>query len=622
MTTPPVSGLKPPIARAMGASPNNSARGGAKLRARSSSAGRGPDKGLRARYWAYLFENLQRAVDEIYHTCETDESTLECKEAILILENYTREFTALINWIQLSKQLENTPPPDRPTYLAWEVRKSSLGRGAQARNFLGSRPVTTVQRSSPSLVSVAIQCGADDSGQACPDTVEKHPGPSTDVSGNVVCVPLPRTAAVPSCDVVLETTESTGSEKSASDDQGSTMQAKVATPPESAKGSVKEPAKTSSPVTTSHEGTKPVKTLPVTASTTQAPLGARLTTPRGTKLARPTAVEAKSKANAEQHRPMSYSSSLKGGPAAAQHGTTASARAMGVTASVARPSTAVHLPKTSVPSRGPSVASSTLLQRTTTPARTAVDAPPKPSENGKGGSTLSLSRSSSGRSWADKVKGPSAAEEGTLTKSASLDPMAVDLDDSEGWETVRRNKPRSRNSPPKKMLAHQATPGAAVGGVKRSPSAPVISAPAPFRVKTPRRSSAPLSSGPAPSSRPGRSRVEQQGPKSATSMPSLVPDRKQPPRDSAAREVGTQSRPGLGARSKSSLCPPTRPARLAEEPRTQGPLVQDDRKTLPVKEDPASATEGEPAVGKEEPAPLLQEDGTSQGGGSPLPVRG
>lgn len=54
-----------------------SSRGGGKLRVRSASAGRGPD--LRARYWAYLFENLQRAVDEIYRTCETDESILECK---------------------------------------------------------------------------------------------------------------------------------------------------------------------------------------------------------------------------------------------------------------------------------------------------------------------------------------------------------------------------------------------------------------------------------------------------------------------------------------------------------------------------------------------------------------
>ena len=36
-------------------------------------------KDIRARYWAYLFENLHRAVDEIYQTCESDESVVECK---------------------------------------------------------------------------------------------------------------------------------------------------------------------------------------------------------------------------------------------------------------------------------------------------------------------------------------------------------------------------------------------------------------------------------------------------------------------------------------------------------------------------------------------------------------
>uniref|UniRef100_A0A3Q1FKT9 S-phase cyclin A-associated protein in the ER n=1 Tax=Acanthochromis polyacanthus TaxID=80966 RepID=A0A3Q1FKT9_9TELE len=34
---------------------------------------------LRARYWAFLFDNLCRAVDEIYVTCESDQSVLECK---------------------------------------------------------------------------------------------------------------------------------------------------------------------------------------------------------------------------------------------------------------------------------------------------------------------------------------------------------------------------------------------------------------------------------------------------------------------------------------------------------------------------------------------------------------
>jgi len=38
---------------------------------------------VRARYWAFLFDNLKRAVDEIYQTCETDESVSECKVGVV-----------------------------------------------------------------------------------------------------------------------------------------------------------------------------------------------------------------------------------------------------------------------------------------------------------------------------------------------------------------------------------------------------------------------------------------------------------------------------------------------------------------------------------------------------------
>lgn len=37
---------------------------------------------LHARYWSYLFDNLHRAVDEIYCTCEEDESELECQVSL------------------------------------------------------------------------------------------------------------------------------------------------------------------------------------------------------------------------------------------------------------------------------------------------------------------------------------------------------------------------------------------------------------------------------------------------------------------------------------------------------------------------------------------------------------
>ena len=45
----------------------------------SSTASFQSQKNLRARYWSYLFDNFHRAVDEIYSTCENDESIIECK---------------------------------------------------------------------------------------------------------------------------------------------------------------------------------------------------------------------------------------------------------------------------------------------------------------------------------------------------------------------------------------------------------------------------------------------------------------------------------------------------------------------------------------------------------------
>ena len=54
------------------------------FRRRSSQSSVGKRGDLRARYWAFLFENLRRAVDEIYHTCETDESVVECKVMVWV----------------------------------------------------------------------------------------------------------------------------------------------------------------------------------------------------------------------------------------------------------------------------------------------------------------------------------------------------------------------------------------------------------------------------------------------------------------------------------------------------------------------------------------------------------
>ncbi|XP_063759763.1 S phase cyclin A-associated protein in the endoplasmic reticulum isoform X3 [Eleginops maclovinus] len=122
---------------------------------------------LRARYWAFLFDNLRRAVDEIYVTCESDQSVVECKEVLMMLDNYVRDFKALIDWIQLQEKLEKTDAQNRPTSLAWEVRKMSPGRHVM--------PSPSADRMVPSPGALrALNYG----GPAPPLAAGRHIGPS------------------------------------------------------------------------------------------------------------------------------------------------------------------------------------------------------------------------------------------------------------------------------------------------------------------------------------------------------------------------------------------------------------------------------------------------------------
>ncbi|XP_072527131.1 S phase cyclin A-associated protein in the endoplasmic reticulum isoform X5 [Salminus brasiliensis] len=146
---------------------------------------------LRARYWAFLFDNLRRAVDEIYVTCESDQSVVECKEVLMMLDNYVRDFKALIDWIQLQEKLEKTDAQNRPTSLAWEVRKMSPGRHVmpspttdrivpspsvrRSLNFGGPPPTLAVARLSHSGPSWADRVKFS---QALPVTNQNVPGPT------------------------------------------------------------------------------------------------------------------------------------------------------------------------------------------------------------------------------------------------------------------------------------------------------------------------------------------------------------------------------------------------------------------------------------------------------------
>ncbi|GCC33323.1 hypothetical protein chiPu_0011792 [Chiloscyllium punctatum] len=150
---------------------------------KSPTKGRQPRKiDLRARYWAFLFDNLRRAVDEIYVTCESDQSVVECKEVLMMLDNYVRDFKALIDWLQLQEKLENTDARNRPTSLAWEVRKMSPGRHVMpspptdricttssarrslnfgAPNTMGAPPALVAARLAPTGVSWADKVKAN-----------------------------------------------------------------------------------------------------------------------------------------------------------------------------------------------------------------------------------------------------------------------------------------------------------------------------------------------------------------------------------------------------------------------------------------------------------------------------
>uniref|UniRef100_A0A672V4I3 S-phase cyclin A associated protein in the ER n=1 Tax=Strigops habroptila TaxID=2489341 RepID=A0A672V4I3_STRHB len=151
---------------------------------------------LRARYWAFLFDNLRRAVDEIYVTCESDQSVVECKEVLMMLDNYVRDFKALIDWIQLQEKLEKADAQSRPTSLAWEVKKMSPGRHVIPSPSTDRISVTSNARRSLNFGNPAVTISATRlaPGVSWADKVKANHGTkaaSPELATAQTCVPPP-----------------------------------------------------------------------------------------------------------------------------------------------------------------------------------------------------------------------------------------------------------------------------------------------------------------------------------------------------------------------------------------------------------------------------------------------
>ncbi|KAM0066913.1 putative S phase cyclin A-associated protein in the endoplasmic reticulum [Helianthus debilis subsp. tardiflorus] len=87
---------------------------------------------FRQRLWCFLFENLNRAVDELYLLCELECDIDQMKEAVLVLEEAASDFKELNCRVQefekVKKSTDNPPmtmksEQRRPHALSWEVRR-------------------------------------------------------------------------------------------------------------------------------------------------------------------------------------------------------------------------------------------------------------------------------------------------------------------------------------------------------------------------------------------------------------------------------------------------------------------------------------------------------------------
>ncbi|GMT02096.1 hypothetical protein PENTCL1PPCAC_24270 [Pristionchus entomophagus] len=80
-----------------------------------------PNRRKRAKQWTFLIEKLKLAVDGLYEMCREEQNLNGCKEALMYLQNSSRDFESLIASIHVELSWEEK---EKPQAVAWEIRKS------------------------------------------------------------------------------------------------------------------------------------------------------------------------------------------------------------------------------------------------------------------------------------------------------------------------------------------------------------------------------------------------------------------------------------------------------------------------------------------------------------------
>ncbi len=476
--------------------PGSGAHNGAaksRRRVRSASVGRDRRADAQARYWGYLFENLRRAVDDLYDTCEADDSAPAAKEVVLVLENYVRDFKNLVGWFQLKRDYESTPPPQRPNSLTWEVRKTSPAAklvspvmmvppsqrllmavpARRALNFeekkepLQTHPEHQESDLTPSDDSTKAANATKDSnvskGDKAPQIEKEHKEGSDKTEENkngepqvsvaeerkvekrTVCekskdqpTEKPVDKAIESVGNIKASHRSSSRESSKSARPDGNKVSSASSVSSLVRSQVNSVKATSSPYRSKTAAAAPKSTRPISSGGRQIP--------DKNSTSNPDLRRAESIYNHENKTSKPARVSLVARQSLAASSNSSSRIPL------TRAATTTNISRASRNNVARTVTSSAAGRSTKTPLTTQSSLPSK--QSFPSGSTSSVNSTGSCRSWADTVKGLRSSED--LTKKEQLQQEQLHMhhtserdmkdDDEDGWETVR-SRARSRISP-------------------------------------------------------------------------------------------------------------------------------------------------------------------------------